>query len=73
MYLLKSAKRPFTSRNFSTATIPSFDYKVKGQSGSVGQMMVGSSCFHGDEYINALVGAAGLGVRHFDSALLYGN
>jgi diketogulonate reductase-like aldo/keto reductase len=36
-------------------------------------MQVGSSCFHGDEYIGALAGAASRGVRHFDCAVLYGN
>ena len=64
----------FGVRAFSSATIGTFDVNVKGQSGKVGQMMIGSSCFAEEEYSNNVIASAlELGVRHIDTALLYGN
>lgn len=37
-------------------------------------MMIGSSCFHGDDYTNLCIKSAlDQGMRHIDTALLYGN
>ena len=73
--LSRVAKQPrFGVRAFSSATIGTFDVNVKGQSGKVGQMMIGSSCFGEEEYSNNVIKSAlELGVRHIDTALLYGN
>ena len=74
MFLFRSIKKPFSVRNFSTSTVGTFDINVKGQSGKVGHMHIGSSCFHGDEYSNGVIKSAlDQGVRHIDTALLYGN
>ena len=73
--LTRVARQPNVGvRAFSTSTIGTFDINVKGQSGKVGQMMIGSSCFAEEEYSNSVIKSAlDQGVRHIDTALLYGN